>query len=412
MLDRMNTCGVPSVVRALGVMSGGQIGGEPSPWWDCVSTPNIKVVQNRLIFLGFMPAVSQQGQSNANGVWGCASQQALNASRQTFQQLLQGDGQGQLRKCGGPAPYVSGCAGGGSPPQCTPTTCPDPRACVNNVCVLPPTPAPQHHGTSWMQNGPPHQVPQGASTFVGAAPKYCPKCVMSQVARAVGVVSGAARSKGQVGKILETCVPRTCADMKAACGWITEDCGSNIYCGKCMSGACNSNHTCGDGDPEQTCVPKTCADRGVTCGQAFNGCGGVIDCGTCPDGYACGADSQCYQLPPPPPITLATPSTPPALKLPSPPPCVPKTCADLGTTCGQTPDGCGGAMDCGTCPGGYYCRADNKCAQRPEVMPRPRPRPINQSTNEFAPTGMSTGSKVAIGAGVVGLGVLGWLVLR
>ncbi len=35
--------------------------------------------------------------------------------------------------------------------------------------------------------------------------------------------------------------------------------------------------------------------------------------------------------------------------------CVPRTCQDLGYTCGPNGDGCGGLIDCGTCPLPTYC---------------------------------------------------------
>lgn len=44
-------------------------------------------------------------------------------------------------------------------------------------------------------------------------------------------------------------------------------------------------------------------------------------------------------------------------------PCEPKTCADLGATCGMQGDGCGGSIDCGTCTGTDVCggAGDNRC---------------------------------------------------
>jgi hypothetical protein len=35
--------------------------------------------------------------------------------------------------------------------------------------------------------------------------------------------------------------------------------------------------------------------------------------------------------------------------------CMPLTCAAVGFTCGKTGDGCGGVIDCGACPMGQYC---------------------------------------------------------
>jgi hypothetical protein len=39
------------------------------------------------------------------------------------------------------------------------------------------------------------------------------------------------------------------------------------------------------------------------------------------------------------------------------PECVPATCAGLDRECGRTSDGCGGTLDCGTCPEGHDCSA-------------------------------------------------------
>ncbi len=38
-----------------------------------------------------------------------------------------------------------------------------------------------------------------------------------------------------------------------------------------------------------------------------------------------------------------------------PPPCVPATCAEAAASCGPTPDGCGGTLDCGTCAAPLAC---------------------------------------------------------
>ncbi len=39
----------------------------------------------------------------------------------------------------------------------------------------------------------------------------------------------------------------------------------------------------------------------------------------------------------------------------SPPTCTPKTCQQLGYTCGAEGDGCGGTLQCGSCPTGQVC---------------------------------------------------------
>lgn len=43
-------------------------------------------------------------------------------------------------------------------------------------------------------------------------------------------------------------------------------------------------------------------------------------------------------------------------------PCQPKSCQDLGTSCGLTQDGCGNALDCGGCQNGYTCN-QGQCIQ-------------------------------------------------
>ena len=57
----------------------------------------------------------------------------------------------------------------------------------------------------------------------------------------------------------------------------------------------------------------------------------------------------------------------------APPPCVPKTCGDLGANCGQASDGCGGlTADCGGCTGGNCCGCggtSNVCGGAPQCTP-------------------------------------------
>lgn len=49
--------------------------------------------------------------------------------------------------------------------------------------------------------------------------------------------------------------------------------------------------------------------------------------------------------------------------------CVAWTCAKLGAGCGQAPDGCGGVLECGTCPAGQFCggKGPNVCGTDPCV---------------------------------------------
>ena len=86
-----------------------------------------------------------------------------------------------------------------------------------------------------------------------------------------------------------------------------------------------------------TCKPVTCVSAGYTCGSNGDGCGNPIQCGTCPVPETCGVPgySECgggFGLGPD-----------------GGPICHPKTCVDLGFTCGPAADGCGGVLQCGIC---------------------------------------------------------------
>ncbi len=41
--------------------------------------------------------------------------------------------------------------------------------------------------------------------------------------------------------------------------------------------------------------------------------------------------------------------------------CTPATCSSLGKQCGTWPDGCGGALQCGSCPRGLDCNCNGTC---------------------------------------------------
>ncbi len=52
------------------------------------------------------------------------------------------------------------------------------------------------------------------------------------------------------------------------------------------------------------------------------------------------------------------------------PVCTPRTCAQMGLTCGRAPDGCNGVIECGQCEGGQTCggAGANKCGTAPCQM--------------------------------------------
>jgi hypothetical protein len=54
---------------------------------------------------------------------------------------------------------------------------------------------------------------------------------------------------------------------------------------------------------------------------------------------------------------------------PSQPSCTPATCQSLGKQCGTWPDGCGGTLNCGTCPSGYSCDSNGRCVQISQPTP-------------------------------------------
>ncbi len=89
------------------------------------------------------------------------------------------------------------------------------------------------------------------------------------------------------------------------------------------------------------CKPRTCEDVGANCGPVADGCGGLTaDCGTCAAGTVCGGGGT-------PSVCGTTVGDGGG--------CVPTTCEKAGVNCGPIGDGCGGVIECGTCPAGLSC---------------------------------------------------------
>ena len=84
-----------------------------------------------------------------------------------------------------------------------------------------------------------------------------------------------------------------------------------------------------------SCAPKSCAELGYNCGLNTDGCGGTQDCGACAATQQCGVGG--YSLCGDPSTTADGASV-----------CTPKTCADLGYDCGVAADGCGSTVNCGS----------------------------------------------------------------
>jgi hypothetical protein len=170
-----------------------------------------------------------------------------------------------------------------------------------------------------------------------------------------------------------TCVPSTCAELNANCGFVTDTkCGGTVQCGKCaagnacgLGGANKCGPTAGDGGTCTVDPTTTCAGRGFTCGQAADNCGTLLDCGstTCPV-----AGQTCVQGVCAAQTCVVDPKT---------------TCAGRGYTCGQAADNCGHLLTCGpstcstpgwTCGGGSdisgnpiagVCGCTGVCSQIP-----------------------------------------------
>jgi len=115
----------------------------------------------------------------------------------------------------------------------------------------------------------------------------------------------------------------------------------------------------GDGGMGSGCQ-SSCEDLKANCGFVSDTiCGGVVQCGTCPKGEFCGGDgpSRCG---------VGMSGEGGACSGPDCPSCAPKTCDDLGFTCGPAGDTCGDKLDCGpnTCPIlGWTCGGGDKPGQ-------------------------------------------------
>ena len=148
-----------------------------------------------------------------------------------------------------------------------------------------------------------------------------------------------------------SCKPKTCSDLGYTCGENSDGCGNVLQCGTCQlpqycggggfSKCGGTTETQPDGAP--VCTPTTCQALGYSCGPAGDGCGGTLQCGTCNAPQYCGGGgfAQCGGNN--------------GLSPDGGNPCTPQTCASLGYTCGAAGDGCGNVLQCGTCTAPQYC---------------------------------------------------------
>jgi hypothetical protein len=162
-----------------------------------------------------------------------------------------------------------------------------------------------------------------------------------------------------------SCTPKSCADQHIECGPAGDTCG-NLIAGGC--GTCAAGQTCGgggmpgvctagppDGGGGSSCTPETCAQQNITCGPAGDGCGNLIagGCGVCTPPGTCGGGGVASQCP-------GTQG------------CTPRTCQELGFTCGPAGDGCGNliAGGCGTCSPPETCGGGGVAGQCGTTMTR------------------------------------------
>jgi hypothetical protein len=93
----------------------------------------------------------------------------------------------------------------------------------------------------------------------------------------------------------------------------------------------------------QNCTPRSCAQQNIGCGPAGDGCGGELDCGRCPTPQTCGGGGTYGQCGYPDAGT-----------------CFPESCAQKGFNCGVNGDGCGNAINCGSCVSPQICGGGGK----------------------------------------------------
>jgi hypothetical protein len=147
-----------------------------------------------------------------------------------------------------------------------------------------------------------------------------------------------------VGPNAPACAPQTCQQQNLACGPAGDGCGNLIDCG-----TCTGSQTCGGGgipahcgappDSGGPCAAQTCQQQNINCGPAGDGCGNALSCGACTPPQTCGGGNVPGRCGSPPDGGL----------------CAAKTCAQQGIGCGPAGDGCGSAIDCGPCPAGQTC---------------------------------------------------------
>ena len=180
------------------------------------------------------------------------------------------------------------------------------------------------------------------------------------VGGATGGVGGAAGSGGFAGDVivddswprppLDSACVMSCRPIGGGqfCGRITDYCGKFLECGTACDvpgftcGGAGTPNLCGAARDSGACKTTVCDQRpaGQYCGIVGDGCGGTIDCGACADWFICGGGGVPHLCGIP--LDSGT--------------CAPFTCSEASVRrCGVIGDGCGNALDCGSCEGGDIC---------------------------------------------------------
>lgn len=81
------------------------------------------------------------------------------------------------------------------------------------------------------------------------------------------------------------CTSKSCSQLNAECGSISDGCGNTIACGSCTSGKSCSNNKCVT--TTTSCDADTCSSLDLECGAWNDGCGGTINCGSCTSDKVC-----------------------------------------------------------------------------------------------------------------------------
>ncbi len=268
-----------------------------------------------IILCGACPSGQTCGGGGASGQCGAPDGGACSprsCSVQNIQCGPAGDGCGNAIDCGS-CPTGQTCGGGGTPAQCG---APAGGACSPRSCAI------QGIGCGPAGDG------CGNAISCGACPSG-QTCGGGGVSGQCGAPDGGA------------CTPASCATQNIGCGAAGDGCGNAIDCGSCPAG-----ETCGGagirgqcGVPDGgTCAPTSCASQGIGCGPAGDGCGNPISCGACPTGQTCGGGGVLNQC-----------------GAPDGGACTPVSCETQNIGCGPAGDGCGNALNCGTCAAGQTC---------------------------------------------------------